>query len=258
MGILLHSLTVVQDVLLVPALTYDTESSLIDLWQQIGDIVNTGGEYTANGANLQLDRSEMVVSGRMINARIAELEPHLKTLPIDAGITGYDYSHQTAPGVFTSSTNAVVIPDQYDTGSGLSSVPAGKWIWQPIQPDPRSGRTTIQHAQAFYDTLEEAIDGVNQNGYLHNPLFSLLQITTVMIVQQGTVGLSGNASFHPPLRFMIAPSGVAPAHTVASHSDTTATGAELETLTDGSNADALHVHAGGGGGVSVPACTWSR
>jgi hypothetical protein len=36
------------------------------------------------------------------------------------------------------------------------------------------------------------------------------------------------------------------AHTVASHSDTTATGAELDTLTDGSNADALHVHAGSG------------
>jgi len=35
----------------------------------------------------------------------------------------------------------------------------------------------------------------------------------------------------------------AQSHTVASHSDTTATGAELETLTDGSNADALHVHA---------------
>jgi hypothetical protein len=34
-------------------------------------------------------------------------------------------------------------------------------------------------------------------------------------------------------------------HTIASHSDTTATGAELETLTDGSNADALHAHAAG-------------
>ncbi len=32
-------------------------------------------------------------------------------------------------------------------------------------------------------------------------------------------------------------------HTIASHSDTTATGAELETLTDGSNADGLHAHA---------------
>jgi hypothetical protein len=42
-----------------------------------------------------------------------------------------------------------------------------------------------------------------------------------------------------------ASSGGAP-HTIASHSDTTATGAELETLTDGSNADALHTHAGVG------------
>ncbi len=33
------------------------------------------------------------------------------------------------------------------------------------------------------------------------------------------------------------------AHTVASHSDTTGTGAELETLTDGSNADSLHLHS---------------
>jgi len=38
----------------------------------------------------------------------------------------------------------------------------------------------------------------------------------------------------------------AQAHTAASHSDQGATGTELETLTDGSNADALHVHAGGG------------
>ncbi len=32
------------------------------------------------------------------------------------------------------------------------------------------------------------------------------------------------------------------AHNIASHSDTTATGTELETLTDGSDADALHNH----------------
>ena len=38
----------------------------------------------------------------------------------------------------------------------------------------------------------------------------------------------------------------AAAHTVVSHSDTTATGAELETLTDGSVADSLHSHTGGG------------
>lgn len=45
----------------------------------------------------------------------------------------------------------------------------------------------------------------------------------------------------------------AESHTVASHSDTTATGAELETLTDGSNADSLHAHSGGGGGSVLSA-----
>lgn len=35
------------------------------------------------------------------------------------------------------------------------------------------------------------------------------------------------------------------AHTIASHSDTSATGAELDTLTDGSNADSLHSHTSG-------------
>jgi hypothetical protein len=41
----------------------------------------------------------------------------------------------------------------------------------------------------------------------------------------------------------------AESHTVASHSDTTATGAELEELTDGSETT-LHSHAGGGGGTT--------
>jgi len=36
---------------------------------------------------------------------------------------------------------------------------------------------------------------------------------------------------------------VAAAHTVASHSDTTGTGPELDNLTDGTNADSLHAHA---------------
>lgn len=45
----------------------------------------------------------------------------------------------------------------------------------------------------------------------------------------------------------------AEAHTVASHSDTTATGAQLNTLTSGpaSDADALHTHPGIGGGAGV-------
>ncbi|MHC4621125.1 MAG: hypothetical protein ACYTEQ_25545 [Planctomycetota bacterium] len=65
------------------------------------------------------------------------------------------------------------------------------------------------------------------------------------------------------------------AHTIASHSDTTGTGPELDTLTDGSDADALHTHGtsvtaaaviadnalvrgdGGGRGVQGPNSAWT-
>ena len=48
-------------------------------------------------------------------------------------------------------------------------------------------------------------------------------------------------------------------HTVVSHSDTTATGAELETLTDGSNADTLHAHLGSSppSDIAYDATSWN-
>jgi hypothetical protein len=50
----------------------------------------------------------------------------------------------------------------------------------------------------------------------------------------------------------------AESHTVASHSDTSATGAELDELTDGSTTS-LHSHAGGGGGISeYMYCVWAE
>ena len=48
---------------------------------------------------------------------------------------------------------------------------------------------------------------------------------------------------HTALTGVTADQHHAQAHTVASHSDTTGTGAELETLTDGSDASGLHTHA---------------
>ncbi len=40
-------------------------------------------------------------------------------------------------------------------------------------------------------------------------------------------------------------------HTIASHSDTAGTGSELDTLTDGSNADSLHAHGGAGASAAA-------
>ena len=47
---------------------------------------------------------------------------------------------------------------------------------------------------------------------------------------------------HAALEDLAAMGGSGP-HTIASHSDTTATGSELDTLTNGDDADSLHAHA---------------
>ena len=60
-----------------------------------------------------------------------------------------------------------------------------------------------------------------------------------------TTHRTGDGSDHADVAANTAASH-AESHTVASHSDTTATGAELETLTDVSNSDALHVHTASG------------
>ncbi len=59
----------------------------------------------------------------------------------------------------------------------------------------------------------------------------------------GAGGLAMSDVAHADLTGVGADDHHAESHTIVSHSDTTATGPELETLTDGSNADSLHVHA---------------
>lgn len=75
------------------------------------------------------------------------------------------------------------------------------------------------------------------------PLASPLELADQVIVERG-----GSANFRASI------SQIAGAHSIASHLDTSATGLELDTLTDGSNADALHTHVstiGGSGTVDT-------
>lgn len=58
-----------------------------------------------------------------------------------------------------------------------------------------------------------------------------------------SVSVSGHTHTHASTTGQTANDHHNEAHTVASHSDTSGTGAELNTLTDGSNADALHIHS---------------
>ena len=102
---------------------------------------------------------------------------------------------------------------------------------------PGGSYTTLAGAQADtsgYDvlTIPHAFNKDSSTGYL------ICRVTMRNLLHLGTVDLRGAT----PSTVTGGIGGVA-GHTIVSHTDTTATGAELETLTDGSDADSLHAHA---------------
>ena len=72
-----------------------------------------------------------------------------------------------------------------------------------------------------------------------SPLFTAISIgnadTTITRVSAGVIAVEGTT--------VMLVGDTPTAHTIASHSDTTGTGTELDTLTDGSDVGALHTHA---------------
>ena len=87
-------------------------------------------------------------------------------------------------------------------------------------------------------SLEDQINTTVTNIELSASEIATLTITTALILTGATItGLN-----HSSISNVTSDQHHAEAHTVASHSDTGATGAELDTLTDTSDADALHGH----------------
>jgi len=79
------------------------------------------------------------------------------------------------------------------------------------------------------DQIDIKISGADDFRFTANN-FNILSGSTITIDSGATITNSGTST------------GFGDAHTVVSHSDTSGTGAELETLTDGSNAESLHTH----------------
>ncbi len=137
--------------------------------------------------------------------------------------------------------------------SSLTVVDATGWPAAPfllvIEPDLANEELILVGAKAgaVFSSLTRGFGGTSDVGHSagddikHVIVGEDLALTYIHIHKPGTDDTAavthadilspGTDDHHPQ------------AHTAASHSDQGATGAELETLTDGSNADALHDHA---------------
>ena len=135
------------------------------------------------------------------------------------------------------------------------------WTWTILDDDSPGNLAVLSSAVAQNPTLNVPtwrnvrlfliVENTNTNEFSEqDPLLAPDSAFLVAEVLSAEAGLqlvaAGERNYHPKIHDVIAQVETGAAglgvHTIASHSDTTATGAELETLTDGSNATGLHTH----------------
>jgi hypothetical protein len=103
----------------------------------------------------------------------------------------YFYRDGVGDWVNDSAPVASIDPNYYDDNSGtLAAVPAGKWTVQLLSFYAPMETNDIQYGQTYYDTLEEAITGVNDGIELNPYNDGWDTYRAWLIVKQGETNLN--------------------------------------------------------------------
>jgi len=169
LGKLLMNLTAATTVfgLTFPRMSYAIKSQLDDLIASIGIVTLQGNVFSANGANLSLNRSEGItqrVGANYPNQSAGDTNgyknPSIITNAADIEVT-FRLGYRTAvPGIFINDGDTIVLnPTKWDDGSGtLATVPSGKFTALQVYFFT-AGTTFITYGQKLYDTFNQALDG---------------------------------------------------------------------------------------------------
>lgn len=128
-------------------------NQLHDFIRAIGSLNLSGNVYSANGANLQLDKSAGQIWGLGINGGNF-MDPHRLTL---SGQTGLTFRYRLSNGTEFADTN-VLNPTQYESAPGVLTALSNnnRWSIQHINIF-QSGLSRVQYGQHEYTSFDQAI-----------------------------------------------------------------------------------------------------
>ena len=176
-------------------------NQLHDFMKAIGFLNESGNVYSANGSNLQINKSVGDIFGMGINAS-DYLSPHKLTIPSQTALT---FAYRFQNGTQLEDTQNIN-PNIYDVGGTSTATPSNKWTIQRINLF-QSGLSRIQPGQNVYNSFNDAVVAlptqsfVTEQNIADNAVFRCY-----LIVQQGTTNLAsavagGAAQFVPVDKF---------------------------------------------------------
>lgn len=195
LGILIHEVGgVITNAFSAPNPEYNHTGEVRDLAEAIGTIVTSGLVFTANGANLKLNRSQgsAYVYGRAYGTN--------KNFPSNvtqgtASPVSFYYNYRNGSGGFTSSALTTdIAPNVYDNGTGtLAAVSNNKYTIQYIYYYPEHDNTFIMYGQNLYDSVAEAKAAIGSEVVSHTPRLFRAALRAYLIVKGATTSLSVTA-----------------------------------------------------------------
>lgn len=156
LGAVIHSnLTNINVVNNISAPSNAIGNQLHDFIEAVGALNLTGNKYSANGANLLLDKSAGSIFKMGVNFAVDWKNPHQLS---QSAVTGLTFRYRTQNGTEGSDVTSVN-PALYDLSNVLTAVPNNKFSIQTVVMF-QTGLTRILYGQNVYDDLATAKNAI--------------------------------------------------------------------------------------------------
>jgi len=191
LGVVVHvNLTTVDAVNNEQVVAFNPGATAYDLADALGFINVSGNVYSANGANLNLNKSVGEIFATGSNYDSTPTNPHIKELAVLSALTfQYRYS-DGSNGV----TGTAITPDVLDDGAGgTTAVTNNRWSVQRIYSFV-SNNVKIQLGVEDFISKDAAIAGIASEAYITEPSIAANGLLRGwLVVKKGTTDLSDTA-----------------------------------------------------------------
>jgi len=190
LGAVIHSnLTTINVVNNISAPTNSDTNQLHDLMSYIGALNLTGNKYTANGANLSLDKSAGSIFKPGVNFANDWKKPHELDEALQTLLT---FRYRLSGGTEGSDTT-VLNPAVYESGGVYIAVPSNKFTIQTVTMF-QTGLTRIQPGQNIYNSLAEAENAILTRAFVVESNIAMNGITRAYIILRNSTTSLQNVS----------------------------------------------------------------
>ena len=188
LGVIVHvNLTTVDAVNNEQSVAFNPGATAYDLAGALGFINVSGNVFSANGANLNLNKSVGEIFATGSNYPISATNPHIKTLAVLSALTfQYRYSDGS-----NGATGTAITPSVLDDGAGgTTAVTNNRWSVQRIYSFV-SNNVKIQLGVEEFTTKDNAIAGIASEAYVtEQSIADNGLLRGWLVVQEGATDLS--------------------------------------------------------------------